>query len=232
MKMKKAEVKKEKKEIKKKPVPAAKKAAPKVKKEVKKVLPEKKAVKAEAPEVQETKTKKVHEEAPKIEQPKHVHAHAESSHVEKTPATIIEEHKAAPIKKKPARVVQYHGTGGRKTSGARVWISQGTGKYNINGKPLDIYICKRHLLSKMAMEPFVATNTIGKFDVYANAIGGGICSQVGAVRQGLSEALIQFNPEFRSTLKKLGLLTRDPRMKERKKFGQKRARKRFQYSKR
>jgi small subunit ribosomal protein S9 len=219
--MKKAENIKEKKETKKKAAPAAKKAAPKAKKEVKKSL----APAKPAPEVkQEIKPKKISKEsAPKVEAPK-------QAPVEKAP--LIEERKAAPEKKRPPKVVQYHGTGGRKTSGARVWLSQGTGRYIINGKPLENYTCKRNLLLKMAMEPFVVTNTLGKYDVQANANGGGICSQIGAVRQAVSVAIMQANPEFRAALKKAGLLTRDSRMKERKKYGQKRARKRFQYSKR
>ncbi|MFH1709874.1 MAG: 30S ribosomal protein S9 [bacterium] len=129
-------------------------------------------------------------------------------------------------------MVQYHGTGGRKTSGARVWISEGSGRYIINGKLLEQYICGRRLLHKMAMEPFVATNTLGKYDVYADAYGGGICSQIGAVRQAVSKAITRAKPEHRPVLRKAGLLTRDPRVKERKKYGQKRARKKFQYSKR
>ncbi len=217
--MKKEEIKKEKKEIKKKAAAPARKAAPKTKK----ALPARLA--AERAGRQEIKPKKVPQlkAAPKIEIPK-------KASVEKAP--VAEVRKAAAEKKKPPKTVQYHGTGGRKTSGARVWISEGSGKYLINGKPLENYACGRKLLLKTAMEPFVATNTLGKFDVYAYAQGGGICSQIGAVRQGVSNAIIQANPEFRPVLGKLGLLTRDPRMKERKKYGQKRARKKFQYSKR
>jgi len=159
---------------------------------------------------------------------------AEAIPAEKAPH--VEEHKTEtrrlPEKKRPPKVVRYHGTGGRKTSGARVWISEGSGKYLINGRPIENYTCGRKLLLKMAMEPFVATNTLGKYDVYADAHGGGVCSQIGAVRQGVSVALTQANPEHRPVLRKSGLLTRDPREKERKKYGQKRARKRFQYSKR
>jgi small subunit ribosomal protein S9 len=210
--MKKTEPKKEKKEIKKKSVPTAKKAAPKIKKEVKKELKPKKAPKAEA--------------ASKIEAPK--------SAIAEKPAHVVhvEERKAAPEKKKPPKKTLYHGTGGRKTSGARVWISEGSGKYLINGRTLENYTCGRQLLLKRAMEPFVATNTVGKYDVSADVYGGGVCSQIGAVRQGVSVALTQANSENRPVLRKTGLLTRDPRMKERKKYGQKRARKRFQYSKR
>jgi len=215
--MKKAEtkeVKKEKKETKKKPAPAVKKAAPKVKKEIKKEIKPKKAPK---PEV-----------APKVELNKEISPEKATvkAHV------AAEERKAAPEKKKPPKTVQYHGTGGRKTSGARVWLSSGSGVYFINGRPLEIYTCGRKLLNKVAMEPFILTGTMGKYDVHADAIGGGICSQIGAVREAVSEAMCQVNPEFRPALRKSGMLTRDPRMKERKKYGQKRARKRFQYSKR
>jgi len=210
--MKKTEHKKEKKEIKKKSIPAAKKVAPKVKKEAKKELKPKKAPHAEA--------------ALKIEAPKAV--------IAEKPAHVVhvEDRKAAPEKKKPPKTTQYHGTGGRKTSGARVWISEGSGKYLINGRTLENYTCGRQLLLKKAIEPLVATNTLGKYDIYADAYGGGVCSQIGAVRQGVSVALTHANPEHRPILRKTGLLTRDPRVKERKKYGQKRARKRFQYSKR
>jgi small subunit ribosomal protein S9 len=210
--MKKTEAKKEKKEIKKKSVPAAKKTAPKVKKEAKKELKPKKAPLAEA--------------ALKIEAPKAAIAE------KPVHAVHVEERKAAPEKKKPPKTTQYHGTGGRKTSGARVWISEGSGKYLINGRTLENYTCGRQMLLKKAMEPLVATNTLGKYDIYADAYGGGVCSQIGAVRQGVSVALTHANPEHRPVLRKTGLLTRDPRVKERKKYGQKRARKRFQYSKR
>jgi small subunit ribosomal protein S9 len=205
--MKKVETKKVSKEIKKKAAPAAKKAAPKVKKAV----------------ALEAKPKSAHAEAVKAEAPKIVHH--EKPHA-------AEEHRHAPLKKKPAKTVQYHGTGGRKTSVARVWMSKGSGNYNINGKLLKDYTCGRKLLLKVAMDPFVATNTVGKYDTYANANGGGICSQIGAVREAVSEAMMLDNPGFRAVLKKAGFLTRDPRMKERKKYGQKRARKRFQFSKR
>jgi small subunit ribosomal protein S9 len=210
--MKKTEAKKEKKEIKKKVTPAAKKAAPKVKKEAKKELKPKKAPKAEA--------------ALKIEAPK--------AAIAEKPVHVVhvEERKAAPEKKKPPKKSQYHGTGGRKTSGARVWMSEGSGKYLINGRSLENYTCGRQLLLKKAMEPMVATNTVGKYDIYAYAHGGGVCSQIGAVRQAVSVAITHANPEHRPVLRKTGLLTRDPREKERKKYGQKRARKRFQYSKR
>jgi small subunit ribosomal protein S9 len=196
-----------KKEVKKKTAPVTKKSAPKVKKAAE----------------HETKPKHVHAEAIKIETHKAVHH--EKPHA-------AEEHKPVHFKKKPAKTVQFHGTGGRKTSVARVWMSKGNGQYHINGKPLEDYICGRKLLLKVAMDPFVATNTVGKYDIYAHANGGGICSQVGAVREAVSEAMMQDNPEFRAVLKKSGFLTRDPRMKERKKYGQKRARKRFQFSKR
>ncbi len=205
--MKKEETKKGSKEIKKKAAPAVKKAAPKIKKSAE------------------------HEA-----KPKHLHAAAvipETHKVERhDKPRSPEEHKPAHFKKKPAKNVQYHGTGGRKTSIARVWMSKGSGHFNINGKPLEDYICGRKLLLKVAMDPFVATNTVGKYDTYANANGGGICSQVGAIREAVSEAMMQENPGFRAVLKKSGFLTRDPRMKERKKYGQKRARKRFQFSKR
>jgi len=200
-------------EIKKKAVPVEKKPAAKPKKEAKKAVP------AARHELKVKKAPKIVAEAPK--RPEKI--------------AIAEEHKAevkAPTIKKPPKLIKYHGKGGRKTSGARVWLSAGTGRYIINGRTMEEYAVKRKILCKMAMEPFVITNTLGKYDVRADVHGGGYASQIGAVRQAVSQALTFANPELRPVLRKAGLLTRDPRVKERKKYGQKRARKRFQYSKR
>jgi len=121
--------------------------------------------------------------------------------------------------------------GRRKTSIARVRMSSGTGEITINDMKSDDYV-SREILKTVIRQPFELTNNSGKFNVDANVCGGGISGQAGAIRHGISRALIISDPTLRPVLKKAGLLTRDPRMKERKKYGQKGARKRFQFSKR
>ena len=125
----------------------------------------------------------------------------------------------------------FRATGRRKTSVARVRLLSGTGDMNINKKPMEEYF-PRETLRGIVRQPLVLTENTDKFNVIANVNGGGISGQAGAVRHGISRALLEFDPELRGVLKKAGLLTRDPRMVERKKFGQKGARKRFQFSKR
>lgn len=127
---------------------------------------------------------------------------------------------------------KYYGTGKRKTAIARVWLVPGKGKITVNEKPWDTYFGKRFLYSVMMKEPFVATATEDQYDVIAKTLGGGLAGQAAAVRHGVSRALLLINPEFRKPLRRGGLLTRDPRVKERKKYGHKRARKSFQFSKR
>jgi small subunit ribosomal protein S9 len=127
--------------------------------------------------------------------------------------------------------VQFRGTGRRKTSRARVILRPGEGKIQINDRSFESYF-PTNALRMEVLEPLVATETNGKFDVLVNADGGGIHGQVGATRLGIARALIIFDPELRSRLRQGGFLTRDPRAKERKKYGQKGARKRFQFSKR
>jgi small subunit ribosomal protein S9 len=126
----------------------------------------------------------------------------------------------------------YWGTGRRKTAVARVRIKPGKGLFTINNRDWKEYIGNRRTLIEMLKEPLVAVNEENKYDIFVNVNGGGVSSQAGAIRHGLSRALLEVNDEFRSILKPLGFLTRDPRKKERKKPGQKRARKRFQFSKR
>lgn len=125
----------------------------------------------------------------------------------------------------------YHTVGKRKTSVARVWMKPGNGLITINKRPIDEYV-DRESDRMFIRQPFELTDTIGKYDITVNVKGGGISGQTGAIRHGISRALVSMNPEFRLTLKKAELLTRDPRMKERKKYGQPGARARFQYSKR
>jgi len=126
----------------------------------------------------------------------------------------------------------YWATGRRKTSTARVrLIPEGTGVAIINRIPLDEYI-EREAVKMMLMQPFEITETTGQYDLYVNVRGGGKTGQAGAIRHGISRALLKADPELRSVLKKAGLLTRDARMKERKKYGRKGARAGFQFSKR
>ena len=130
-----------------------------------------------------------------------------------------------------AKQQQYLGTGRRKSSVARVFLRPGKGDITINGRPLDNYF-KTEASRVPVRQALLATETADKFDILILAHGGGIAGQAGAVRLGIARALIEFNGELRQRLKKLGLLTRDPRIHERKKYGQKGARKRFQFSKR
>ena len=127
--------------------------------------------------------------------------------------------------------VIFHATGRRKTSTARVILREGTGKLTVNRRPIERYFPSEALRVEI-QEPFVVTETAGKFDVLINSRGGGIHGQAGAARLGIARALAIYNPELRPRLRQGGFLTRDPRAKERKKYGQKGARKRFQFSKR
>ncbi len=123
-------------------------------------------------------------------------------------------------------------TGRRKTSIAVVKLVKGKGRIFVNGKTLDNYLGNRPAMKILVYKPLALTENMENFDVRVKAVGGGICSQAGAIRHGISRALLEYNPELRSVLKAEGLLTRDARVKERKKYGRKRARKRFQFSKR
>lgn len=126
---------------------------------------------------------------------------------------------------------RFYATGKRKTAVARVWVKPGTGRVEINKTPSEQYLDRE--TSKMVIaQPLVLTNTVGKLDIYVTVMGGGISGQAGAIRHGISKALLEVNPEFREVLKRAGFLTRDSRVKERKKYGRKSARARFQYSKR
>lgn len=121
--------------------------------------------------------------------------------------------------------------GRRKTSIARVYMMPGTGKFTINGREFKEYF-PVETLQNIVLKPFVLTQTEGQFDIKANADGGGISGQAGALMLAISRALDEYNPELRATLKPEGVFTRDPRMVERKKFGRRKARRRFQFSKR
>ncbi|HEY6233100.1 MAG TPA: 30S ribosomal protein S9 [Pyrinomonadaceae bacterium] len=125
----------------------------------------------------------------------------------------------------------HYGTGRRKTSTARVYLRNGSGEFLINRKPFDQYF-PNETLRMIIRQPLQLTETATKFDILINVRGGGPAGQAGAIRHGITRALLQFNADLRPALKQAGLVTRDPRIKERKKYGQKGARKRFQFSKR
>jgi small subunit ribosomal protein S9 len=130
-----------------------------------------------------------------------------------------------------AVVDRFYGTGRRKTSVARVWVRPGPGRIMVNRRSFEDYF-PRETLRMIIAQPLEITNTNGQFDVIATVQGGGPSGQAGAVRHGISRALVRFDDKLRQPLKKAGLLTRDPRMRERKKYGQPGARQKFQYSKR
>jgi small subunit ribosomal protein S9 len=127
--------------------------------------------------------------------------------------------------------VEYYGTGKRKSSTARVRLIPGEGQVTVNKRELDTYF-KNETQRTIIRYPLAVTDNLGKFDIRANVNGGGTSGQAGAIRLGIAKALLQFNAELRPKLKRAGLLSRDSRIKERKKYGQKGARKRFQFSKR
>ncbi len=129
-------------------------------------------------------------------------------------------------------IEQFYGTGRRKTSTARVYLRPGKGKLTVNGDEWKKYFGERPLIDQIIRQPLRETHTVSKYDILVNVQGGGVMGQAGAIRHGIARALLLANPALRGSLKKAGLLTRDPRMKERKKYGQKGARKRFQFSKR
>ncbi len=126
---------------------------------------------------------------------------------------------------------RFYGTGRRKRAVARVWLKQGTGSIFVNKVKVDEYF-KYPVALKMIKDPLMLANMLSSFDIYATVSGGGILGQAGALRHGITRALLNFNPELKPLLKKAGFVTRDPREVERKKYGRPKARKRFQFSKR
>lgn len=126
---------------------------------------------------------------------------------------------------------KYYATGKRKTSVARVWLTPGSGVITVNKRPLDVFFGRE--TSKMVIrQPLELTDNLGKFDVSVNVVGGGISGQAGAIKHGITKALLEVDPELRGLLKKAGFITRDSRIKERKKYGRAAARRSFQFSKR
>jgi len=130
-----------------------------------------------------------------------------------------------------AETLQYYGTGRRKSAIARVFLRPGSGEFKVNGKAFEEYFVTPSQRTS-ARQPLLLTETAANFNVLANVCGGGVAGQADAVRLGITRALMEFNVELRKKLKSEGMVTRDPRAKERKKYGQKGARKRFQFSKR
>ena len=130
-----------------------------------------------------------------------------------------------------ADLVQYYGTGRRKSAIARVYLRPGSGEFKVNGRPFEVYFVTPAQRSA-AKQPLLSTETASTFNVVARVSGGGVNGQADAVKMGIARALMVFNIELRKKLKAEGMVTRDPRGKERKKYGQKGARKRFQFSKR
>ena len=127
--------------------------------------------------------------------------------------------------------IEYYGTGRRKSATARVYLRPGGGNFQVNRRAFDVYF-PNETLRMIIRQPMQLTETATKFDVLVNVAGGGPAGQAGAIRHGITRALIEYNGDLRPALKHAGLVTRDPRIKERKKYGQKGARKRFQFSKR
>lgn len=131
-----------------------------------------------------------------------------------------------------AQAKEIMATGRRKCAIAVVKLVKGKGRIFVNGKTLQNYIGNRPAIELLVFKPLVLTDNQEKYDIRVKAVGGGVCAQAGAIKHGISRALVKLNEEYRSVLRSEGLLTRDPRVKERKKYGRKRARKRFQFSKR
>ncbi len=126
---------------------------------------------------------------------------------------------------------RFYATGKRKTAVARVWMQEGSGNFVINKRAFDEYF-PRDILKRLVWQPLDITESRDKFDFYVNVAGGGISAQADAIKHGISKALVEYDADLKSVLRKAGFLTRDARVKERKKYGQPGARKRFQYSKR
>jgi len=126
---------------------------------------------------------------------------------------------------------KFYATGKRKTSIARVWLKPGTGEISVNKRPLDVFF-GRETAKMVVRQPLELTGNVGKFDIFVNVCGGGASGQAGAIKHGITKALLEVDPELRAVLKKAGFITRDSRVKERKKYGRAAARRSFQFSKR
>jgi small subunit ribosomal protein S9 len=160
-------------------------------------------------------------------------AKAEAKEKAEVPVAAPPIHHAARKPKAPkVKAERFYGTGRRKEAKAKVWLSRGEGKILVNERPYEAYFCKRPVLLNIVNKPLVLLEGGPKFDINAEVFGGGVCSQADAMRMGIARAVVLALPEKHQQFRTLGLLTRDPREKERKKYGLKRARRAFQYSKR
>ena len=168
---------------------------------------------------------------PEAVEPSEPAAAAEAQEVAAEPSAVQEapEPPARPVAAAPS--TKYYGTGHRKNAMAKVWLSPGTGTFNINKLPLPAYL-HRKALEILVIQPLVITDFEGRLNVDARVQGGGIAGQAGAIRHGIAKALLEIDPDLRSVLRRAGFLTRDPRVKERKKYGRRRARRAFQFTKR
>ena len=149
-------------------------------------------------------------------------------------AATDEQQEAAPKPSKSQRMRElgrYYGTGHRKDATAKVWLTLGSGIFVVNDKPMADYLT-RQALEILVKQPLVAVDLDGQVDIKAQCLGGGIAGQAGALRHGIAKALLELNPDYRPVLRRAGYLTRDPRVKERKKYGRRRARRAFQFTKR
>ncbi len=183
-------------------------------------------------------TKKTTGEAPKKRAPRAKKAEenavvqAEAKHVEIKHAEVKPVHKKESKPKLLPKTEVFQGTGRRKTSTAHVYLFRGTGKITVNEKPYEEYFTHRQVALNTILRPFKEMNVIGIYDVTSEVFGGGVWAQADALRMGIARALVNLDPKNRILLRSLDLLRRDPRAKERKKYGLKRARRAFQYSKR
>jgi small subunit ribosomal protein S9 len=189
----------------------------------------KKAAHKKAPPKKVVKKKTVEKAAPIPE--------AAKPEIKEAPAPVVHEkpaphHHAPKAKAKKPKPSNFYGTGRRKTSIARAWISPGSGKVILNDKPAEVYFCNRPVLMKAFNQPLVLTENTGKYDVVAYFNGGGIAAQADALKMAIARALVVADPNLRKLLRVNDMLKRDPREKERKKYGLKRARRAFQYTKR
>ncbi len=201
-------------------------------------MPEFEEVKAEQTQIAETEQKEEgQEQEPKISEVAEIEGTTgQPSTVQPFPSVPLS---IEPVRKTEGKVditpkgeIRFYATGRRKEATARVWlIPSGTGQITVNGRPLMDYITRISLYEEV-IEPLRVTNTLGMFDVKATAKGGGLHGQAGALRHGIARALVVWNEELRPILRRYGLLTRNPRAKERKKYGRKRARRGFQFRKR
>jgi len=193
----------------------------------------KKSKKAAAPKKKAPAHKAIKKPKAKEEAKAETKAETKEKAKVEVPATPPPVHHAARKPKAPkVKAERFYGTGRRKEAKAKVWLSRGEGKIMVNERPYEAYFCKRPVLLNIVNKPLVLLEGGPKFDINAEVFGGGVSSQADAMRMGIARAVVLAMPEKHQQFRTLGLLTRDPREKERKKYGLKRARRAFQYTKR